>query len=166
MLGVEGVVPRVVRASSSHVASPAHVSRARTARHEWGQRELANGSCNTPRLSDARAARIARDQVKSGSRPVKVSMLERHPIKRSPGSRQERDRLVKTACQECSVACGLVASVKDGRIVDVQGDEDDAVSRGRLCARGTSFVQGITSPERRSTTGRGASISSPSGSAR
>ncbi len=75
-------------------------------------------------------------------------MLERHPIKRSPGSRQERDRLVKTVCQECSVACGLVASVKDGRVVDVQGDEDHPVSRGRLCARGTAFVQGITLPER------------------
>ena len=75
-------------------------------------------------------------------------MLEHLPMKRSPGSRQERDRLVTTACQECSVACGLLVSVKDGRIVDVQGDEDHPVSRGRLCARGIAFVQGITSPER------------------
>ncbi len=75
-------------------------------------------------------------------------MLEHHPMKRSPGSRRERDRLVRTICQECSVACGLLVAVKDGRIVDVQGDEDHPVSRGRLCARGTAFVQGITSPER------------------
>lgn len=68
---------------------------------------------------------------------------------------------MKTACQECSVACGLVASVKDGRIVDVQGDEGHPVSRGRLCARGTAFVQGITLPERLTvpaTKGRGGAL--------
>ena len=75
-------------------------------------------------------------------------MLEHHPIKRSPGSRHERDRVVRTVCQECSVACGLLASVKGGRIVDVQGDEDHPVSRGRLCARGVAFVQGVHSAER------------------
>jgi anaerobic selenocysteine-containing dehydrogenase len=75
-------------------------------------------------------------------------MLEHHPMRRSPGSRHERDGLVRTVCQECSVACGLVVSVKDRRIVDVQGDESHPVSRGRLCARGSAFVQGITSPER------------------
>ena len=78
-------------------------------------------------------------------------MLDHLSMKRSPGSRKERDRLVRTVCQECSVACGLVASVKDGRIVDVEGDEEHPVSRGRLCARGTAFVQGIASPERGTT---------------
>lgn len=75
-------------------------------------------------------------------------MLEPQPMKRSPGSRQEGDRLVRTVCQECSVACGLLASVNGDRIVDIQGDEDHPVSHGRLCARGTAFVQGITYPER------------------
>jgi anaerobic selenocysteine-containing dehydrogenase len=46
------------------------------------------------------------------------------------------------------VGCGIVAYVKDERIVDVQGDETHPVSRGRLCARGTAFVQGVTHPER------------------
>ncbi len=32
--------------------------------------------------------------------------------------------------------------------MDIQGDEDHPVSHGRLCARGTAFVQGITYPER------------------
>ncbi len=82
------------------------------------------------------------------SLPARVSMLEHLPMKRSPGSRQERDRLVRTVCQECSVSCGLLASIKDGRIVDVQGDEGHPVSRGRLCARGTAFVQGITFAKR------------------
>ncbi len=75
-------------------------------------------------------------------------MLERHPPKRFPGSRQEQDYQVRTVCQECAVGCGLLAHVKDGRIVDIQGEEEHPVSRGRLCARGTAFVQGLTLPER------------------
>jgi len=75
-------------------------------------------------------------------------MLDRNPMKRSPGSRQEQDQQVRTVCQECTVNCGLSAGIKDGRIVDVQGDESHPISRGRLCARGTAFVQGVTLPER------------------
>jgi len=75
-------------------------------------------------------------------------MLDHHPIKRFPGSRQEQDYQVRTVCQECAVGCGLVAHVKDGRIVDIQGEEEHPISRGRLCARGTAFVQGLTLPER------------------
>jgi anaerobic selenocysteine-containing dehydrogenase len=41
-----------------------------------------------------------------------------------------------------------VAAVKGGHIVDVQGDEEHPISRGRLCARGSAFVQGLTLPER------------------
>ena len=75
-------------------------------------------------------------------------MLDHYPVKRSPGSRQEPDYQVRTVCQECSVGCGLLALVKGGRIVDVQGDEEHPISRGKLCARGTAFVQGLTLPER------------------
>ncbi len=51
-------------------------------------------------------------------------------------------------CRECTVGCGLVARVEGSRIVDVQGDEDHPVGKGRLCARGTAFVQGLTHPDR------------------
>jgi anaerobic selenocysteine-containing dehydrogenase len=46
------------------------------------------------------------------------------------------------------VGCGLLACVKDERIVDIQGDEAHPVSRGRLCAKGMAFVQGVTHPDR------------------
>jgi anaerobic selenocysteine-containing dehydrogenase len=75
-------------------------------------------------------------------------MLDHHPIKRSAGSRRQADYQVRTVCQECSVGCGLLAAVQDGRIVDIQGEEEHPISRGRLCARGTAFVQGLTHPER------------------
>ncbi|MDQ7781730.1 MAG: molybdopterin-dependent oxidoreductase [Desulfomonilaceae bacterium] len=75
-------------------------------------------------------------------------MVELRPLRRSGGTRKHYDRVVATICQECSVGCGLHAYVHDDRIVDVQGDEDHPVSRGRLCAMGTAFVQGIENPDR------------------
>jgi sulfite reductase (NADPH) flavoprotein alpha-component len=75
-------------------------------------------------------------------------MLDHPPMTRPPGSRLERDKLVRAVCQECSVGCGLLVGVEDGRVVDVQGDDAHPVSGGTLCARGTAFVQGLSLPER------------------
>lgn len=75
-------------------------------------------------------------------------MVGLKPLKRVSGTRKKHDKQIRSICRECSVGCGLIASVKDDVIVDVQGDEAHPVSRGRLCARGTAYVQGLTSPER------------------
>ncbi|MFH1113495.1 MAG: molybdopterin-dependent oxidoreductase [Pseudomonadota bacterium] len=56
--------------------------------------------------------------------------------------------MVSTICQECTVGCGLLAYVQDGRIVDIQGNESHPVSRGRLCAMGTAFVRAFDGPDR------------------
>jgi len=75
-------------------------------------------------------------------------MISYEPLKRLAGTRKDHDRSVRTVCQECTVGCGLLAYVKDERIVDIQGDEAHPVSRGRLCAKGMAFVQGLTHPDR------------------
>lgn len=75
-------------------------------------------------------------------------MIQSQPLKRVSGTRQKHDRQVRSICRECAVGCALIAWVRDDVIVDVQGDEDHPVSRGRLCARGTAFVQGLNSPDR------------------
>ncbi len=75
-------------------------------------------------------------------------MLEYKPLKRLPGTVKEYVREVRTVCQECTVGCGLVAYVQDERVVDVRGDEDHPVSRGRLCAKGIAFVQALRHPDR------------------
>jgi formate dehydrogenase major subunit len=46
------------------------------------------------------------------------------------------------------VGCGLLAYVKDECIVDIQGDETHPINRGRLCAKGIAFIQGLTHPDR------------------
>ena len=75
-------------------------------------------------------------------------MLDTISLKRKPGTRKGHDQVVSACCQECSVGCGLLAFVKDERIVDIQGNENHPISRGRLCARGIAFVQGITAADR------------------
>ena len=48
------------------------------------------------------------------------------------------DTWVRTTCGYCSVGCGMLLGVRDGRAVAVQGDPDHPVNRGRLCPKGLS----------------------------
>jgi len=88
-------------------------------------------------------------------------MLETITLKRRPGSRKEYDQVVAACCQECTVGCGLLAYVKDERIVDIQGDDRHPISRGRLCARGIAFVQGLAASERITLPGTRNRLSGP-----
>jgi len=48
------------------------------------------------------------------------------------------DHWVTTTCGYCSVGCGMLIGVKDGRAVSVRGDTDHPVNRGVLCPKGLS----------------------------
>jgi formate dehydrogenase major subunit len=54
----------------------------------------------------------------------------------------------KSICPYCAVGCGQNVYVKDGRIVDIEGDEDSPVSRGRLCPKGAATFQLVTGSHR------------------
>jgi formate dehydrogenase major subunit len=67
----------------------------------------------------------------------------------------DADRVVKSICPFCAVGCGqniYVKSEPDGKdkVVQIEGDPDSPVSRGRLCPRGSSTHQLVTSPRRQS----------------
>ncbi len=53
------------------------------------------------------------------------------------------DRWVATTCGYCSVGCGMLLGVRDGRAVAVQGDPAHPVNWGRLCPKGLSEHQMI-----------------------
>ena len=61
------------------------------------------------------------------------------------------DRVVKSICPFCAVGCGQNVYVRDDKVVHVEGDPDSPVSRGRLCPRGSSTHQLVTSPSRETT---------------
>lgn len=46
------------------------------------------------------------------------------------------DHWVKTTCGYCSVGCGMLVGVKDGRAVTARGNPDHPVNRGKLCPKG------------------------------
>jgi formate dehydrogenase major subunit len=58
------------------------------------------------------------------------------------------DRVVKSVCPYCAVGCGQNVYVKDGRVVQIEGDPDSPVSRGRLCPKGSASLQLTTGPAR------------------
>jgi anaerobic selenocysteine-containing dehydrogenase len=48
------------------------------------------------------------------------------------------DVWVRTTCGYCSVGCGILLGVKDGKAVTGRGDPDHPVNEGRLCPKGQS----------------------------
>jgi formate dehydrogenase major subunit len=58
------------------------------------------------------------------------------------------DRVVQSVCPYCAVGCGQRIYVKDERVVQIEGDPDSPVSRGRLCPKGSASEQLVNSPGR------------------
>jgi len=46
------------------------------------------------------------------------------------------DTIVKTTCPSCGSGCGLKVFIKDGRAVEIYGDEENQLNKGSLCPRG------------------------------
>ncbi len=58
------------------------------------------------------------------------------------------DRVVKSVCPYCAVGCGQNVYVKDERIIQIEGDPNSPISRGRLCPKGSATRELVTSPRR------------------
>jgi len=50
----------------------------------------------------------------------------------------EAERVVHSICPYCAVGCGQLVYVKDGEVVQVEGDPASPISRGRLCPKGAA----------------------------
>ena len=61
---------------------------------------------------------------------------------------ENADAVVKSICPYCAVGCGQQVFVKEGRILDIEGDEDSPISRGRLCPKGAATFQLVTGNHR------------------
>ena len=56
-----------------------------------------------------------------------------------------------TSCNFCSCGCGMIAAVRDGKLIAMEGDYDHIVSRGALCVKGISMFATHASPKRLTT---------------
>lgn len=44
-------------------------------------------------------------------------------------------------CCYCSGGCGSICSVRDGELINLEGDSDHPINQGGLCSKGTSMFQ-------------------------
>ncbi len=123
---------------------------------------------------DARATR--RDRRPSGDgdggtppRPRALDLIRRWPLLRqvtegdplglgrsvrSPRTRALRartadaDRVVGSICPYCAVGCAQQVYVKDGEILQIEGDPASPISRGRLCPKGSATRSLVTGSRR------------------
>lgn len=53
-----------------------------------------------------------------------------------------------TVCPYCSVGCSIIVSVKDGKVINTEGDPDSPINEGALCPKGASIYQMANNPYR------------------
>ena len=61
------------------------------------------------------------------------------------------DRVAHSVCPYCAVGCAQLVYVTDERVVQIEGDPDSPISRGRLCPKGSASKQLVTGPQRERT---------------
>jgi len=59
-----------------------------------------------------------------------------------------RSKETTTICPYCGVGCGLIVSVRDGKVINIEGDPDHPINEGSLCAKGAALFQ-VSNNERR-----------------
>jgi formate dehydrogenase major subunit len=60
----------------------------------------------------------------------------------------QADRVAHSVCPYCAVGCAQKVYVKDEQVVQIEGNPDSPVNRGRLCPKGSASKQLVTGPQR------------------
>lgn len=55
---------------------------------------------------------------------------------------------VPSICYYCAVGCGIKVSVRDGKVVAIQGDPEHPINRGALCSKAQAYIQVLDHPKR------------------
>lgn len=53
-----------------------------------------------------------------------------------------------STCTECAAGCGVHVRVREGRPVKLEGNPENPINKGALCARGQASLQGLYNPGR------------------
>lgn len=60
---------------------------------------------------------------------------------REKAPRIREAKVVKSVCPYCAVGCGLNVYVKDGKVIDIEGNPDSPINHGTLCPKGSATFQ-------------------------
>ena len=58
------------------------------------------------------------------------------------------DRVAHSVCPYCAVGCAQKVYVKDEQVIQIEGNPDSPISRGRLCPKGSASKQLVTGAHR------------------
>jgi formate dehydrogenase major subunit len=61
---------------------------------------------------------------------------------------KDAQKIVKSICPYCAVGCAQNVYVQDDKVIQIEGDPDSPVSRGRLCPKGSASLQLTTGSAR------------------
>ena len=118
------MVPR----DGADARTPEPSSPLRLNRRDWLKWTLGGAGLSLGGILDARA-------IESAARDFKLSKIQEFT----------------TSCNFCSCGCGMIAAVREGKLVTLEGDFDHVVNRGSLCVKGLSMFPTHTSPQRLQT---------------
>ncbi len=84
-----------------------------------------------------------RDFFKVTGVSVTAASLTSMGIKTAHGSYQavriNYAKEVTTICPFCSVGCGIICHVQDGKLLNTEGDPDHPINQGTLCSKGAAL---------------------------
>ena len=60
----------------------------------------------------------------------------------------DADSVAHSVCPFCAVGCAQKVYVKDRKVIQIEGNPDSPISRGRLCPKGSASTQLVTGPQR------------------
>jgi anaerobic selenocysteine-containing dehydrogenase len=66
----------------------------------------------------------------------------------APDLRTKGLKTTTTVCPFCAVGCGMIVHAKDGKVVNIEGDEQSPINKGSLCSKGEALFQ-VANNERR-----------------
>jgi formate dehydrogenase major subunit len=58
---------------------------------------------------------------------------------------EQADTVARSVCPYCAVGCGQRVYARDNQILQIEGDPDSPISRGRLCPKGSASKSLVTS---------------------
>jgi len=76
----------------------------------------------------------------------KVQPFSKESREKAPRIRDAKT--VHSVCPYCAVGCSLNVYVKDGKVIDIEGDPNSPINHGTLCPKGSATFQYTVNPSR------------------
>lgn len=58
------------------------------------------------------------------------------------------DKIVRSTCGLCGIGCGVLVHIRDQKVIRIEGDPQNPLSKGALCPRGAASLEYLYHPDR------------------